>query len=377
MPPVVIDLRSAEDSRDVVHRAVQALAEGKLVAFPTETFYGLTASALSEDAVQRLIRAKSSDMPRRPLAMAIKSVDEAADYVPEMGPLAHRLARRCWPGPVTLVLEDRHPDSVVRQLAPAVQEAVAPGGMVSLRVPAHPVFQDVLRLLPGPVVVTSAGRGDAPDAMSADEVVRALDDDVQLVLDDGRSRFAQPSSVVRVDKNRFEVVRPGVVSEHTLKRLASMMIVFVCTGNTCRSPMAEVMFRGLLAKRLGCKLDELDERGVLVMSAGIAAMMGGRSAAEAVQVMSEQGLDLSGHESQPLTEQLARHADLMLVMTRSHRQAILTEWPEAADRVRLVSRNGLDVPDPVGGPLELYRRCASQLAPELEAWADEVITLIA
>src|SRR5690349_15773655 len=113
MPPVVIDIRSAEDSRDVVHRAVQALVEGKLVAFPTETVYSVAASALNERAVARL---DSVRHPQAPLELAVKSADEALDYVPSISKLGERLARRCWPGPVTLVLEDRCPDSLLNQL---------------------------------------------------------------------------------------------------------------------------------------------------------------------------------------------------------------------------------------------------------------------
>ena len=82
MPPVVIELRNAEDWRDVVHQAVQALAEGKLVAFPTETVYGVSASALDEEAVQRLVDVKGRQ-PGHPLTLAIKSADEARDYAPE------------------------------------------------------------------------------------------------------------------------------------------------------------------------------------------------------------------------------------------------------------------------------------------------------
>ena len=144
MPPVVIDIRSAEDSRDVVHRAVQALAEGKLVGLPTETVYGLAASALDEGAVARLLETKQRSAGKA-LTLAIKSADDALDYVPKLSPLGRRLARRCWPGPVTIVIEDCHPESLIRQLPVAVQKAVAPGGTIGLRVPAHPMVLDILR----------------------------------------------------------------------------------------------------------------------------------------------------------------------------------------------------------------------------------------
>jgi len=375
MPPVVIDLRSAEDSRDVVHRAVQALAEGKVVAFPTETVYALAASALAESAVERLAkvgRAAEAQPATQGLTLAVKSADDALDYVPNLGLLGERLARRCWPGPVTLIVDDRHPDSLLRQLSPTVQRVLSPSGEVALRVPAHSAIHDVLRLLAGPVVFAGVQRAGQPGAVTAQQVVDAMRDEVQLVLDDGRSRYGQPASVVRVRERDFDLIEVGVVSAQTLKRLSSLIVLFVCTGNTCRSPMAEGMFRHLVAQRLGCKPEQVEDRGVVVLSAGIAAMTGGRAAGEAVEVLRSMQIDISTHESQPLSEQLVRHADLILAMTRSHRQAVLSDWPAAAERLKLVCFDGSDVPDPVGGSAEQYRRCVAQLKPELERWAAEL-----
>lgn len=365
MPPVVIDLRNADDWRDVVHQAVQALVEGKLVAFPTETVYGLAASALDDRAVQRLIDVKGRHKGH-PLALAVKSADDARDYVPDMSSLAQRLARRCWPGPVTLVIDGTHPDSLVQQLSPKVREYVCPAGTIGFRVPGHQVLLDVLQMLVGPLTLSSANRTGGAEALTGREVLDLMGDDVDLVLDDGPCRFGEPSSVVRIEGNKFQVLRVGVVPEKTLKRLSNLMILFVCTGNTCRSPMAEAICRQLLAKKIGCDIQELDEHGAMVMSAGIAAMLGGRASPEAVQIMANMGLDITDHETQPLTEPLVRHADCIYTMTRTHREAIVAQWPSAAERTFLLCADESDVCDPIGGPTDRYQRCAAQIRAELE-----------
>jgi Putative translation factor (SUA5) len=371
MAPLVIDTTAADDPRDAVHRAVQALVEGKVVALPTETVYIAAASALCAPAVQRLTSLRAGGL-EGPATLAVRSALDVLDYVPQLPPVGERLARRCWPGPVTLELADAQPESVVQRLPESVRDVVARDGQIRLRVPAHEMVLSILRLLAGPLVMIGARRTDGADSITGHDVVQSLGRDVDLVLDEGRSKFAQRSSIVRVDESGFEVLRPGVFSESNLRRLASWMAVLVCTGNTCRSPMAEGLLRKRLADRLGVPVTQLEDQGVVVASAGISAAPGGRAAEEAMSVMRERKLDISAHESQPLLDRTVRFADLILTMTRSHRDAILTHWPEAEPRTHVLSRGRGDVADPIGGPIDLYRRCAEQIDEYLASWVDEL-----
>lgn len=397
---VLIDVSKTDDPRDVVHRAVQALAEGKLVVFPTDTAYMVAANGLHESAVARLANLRAAGLIE-PLSLLARSFEHALDYAPRLPPVAYRLARRCWPGPLTLLIDETPGASLVNRLPSSVRQAVCREQAFPLRVPAHPLIDAAMRLSVGPLVVAkvrarAAGdetsvkaSGDANPggpttggpitggamtswALTGGAAAATLGDSVALVLEAGRTRYAGPSSVARVRGAEIELVREGVIGAASLGKLASLMVLFVCTGNTCRSPMAETLMRGRVARRLGCRPSELADRGVLIVSAGVAAMAGSSASPEARTAVAERGLDLSSHESQPVSDRLVRFADVILAMTRGHRDAILRQWPEAAPRTRLLSRSSTDVSDPIGGPLEVYQRCANQIDQFLEAWEAEL-----
>jgi protein-tyrosine phosphatase len=230
-----------------------------------------------------------------------------------------------------------------------------------------------MRMLAGPVALAEPRGEEGVSPVTAAEIVERCETAgaaVSLVIDDGRSRYAQPASTIAIDDDGFRVVHPGIVSEETLRRLSSLMVLFVCTGNTCRSPMAEAVFRQLLADRLRCRPDEIERHGFVVASAGIAAWGGGKASENAREAMREAGADLSAHESQPLTEHLARQADVILTMTAAHRAAILGQFPEVGGRVAMLSPDRHDVIDPIGGSLATYRKCAAQIREHLVARLD-------
>jgi protein-tyrosine phosphatase len=306
------------------------------------------------------------------MTLAIGSAVDAFDWAPQMGVVGQRLARRCWPGPLTLVSRIGADDGLASRLPEHVRRGICPQGTLGLRVPAHAAVLETLHQLPGPLVLTSANHAGKPDAVTADEVLRTLGDQLDLIIDDGPSHYGRPSSVVLVEGDSWRLLREGVVSSKALQQQAACILVFVCTGNTCRSPLAEALGKKLLADRLKCRPHELQERGFVIRSAGISAIPGGAAATEAIEAAREFGADLTTHASQPLTMEIVEQADYLVAMTRGHLLAIIHQFPRLGCRPRLLRPDGKDVADPIGCDQQTYRECARQIMTYLEQLLPEV-----
>ena len=373
MPLETIDLRSASvDMEDAIRQTVDVLQDGGLVVLPTETVYGLAALASDADAVERLISLKGR-REGHPLSLAISGLDALYDFVPELDGLALRLVRRCWPGPVSLVLDVRDRSSDIHRLPESVRKAVMQRNCVGFRVPNHPLTLTALGELNEPLVLTSANLTGRPDPTTVGGIVRSLGNGIDLLVDDGPAAAAKPSTTIAVSNDQYTILREGAVKKETIAKLTARIILFICTGNTCRSPMAERLCEKLLAERLHCTVDQLEEHGFVVMSAGLSAGLDTPASRFAVETLRERGLDLSDHRSQQINEIQVRFADHIFALTRGHREAILSYWPGSDTRLCVLRTDGGDVNDPIGSGLGDYADCADRIENEIRKRLDEIL----
>lgn len=372
MPADIIKLGAGGDRREILRRAARVLREGGLVVFPTETVYGVGASAANSEAVRRL-QALKSPAAESSFTVHVARAADAARYVNRLGPISRRLMKKAWPGPLTLLLpvDDPAATSIHADLSAEGRSAIYRDGQMGIRCPDDPVAADLLAAAEAPVIATGANRPGRPTSTEGETAAAELAESVDLILDGGRCRYGRPSTIVRVIADRYELLREGVYDARTLRRLATLNLLFVCSGNTCRSPIAEGLSRIWIAEKLGLSAEALSDRGIVVQSCGTGAFDGSPATAEAVDVCARRGVDISRHRSQPLTPELIRSADHIFTMTESHRRAVISKAPEAAERTRRLS-DGADISDPMGGTHEEYHACAQIIWDALERSLKEV-----
>jgi L-threonylcarbamoyladenylate synthase len=196
-----------------IDHAARLLRNGRLVAFPTETVYGLGANALDAEAVARIYAVKRRPATS-PLIVHVASIEMAQSLVANWPEIADRLARRFWPGPLTLVLEKQ------LERPPAIPPIVTAGlPTVGLRMPAHPIALALIRAAGVPLAAPSANRFTELSPTTADHVRLSLGSDIDYILDGGPCSVGIESTVLSLAGRRPILLRPGGISRAELETI--------------------------------------------------------------------------------------------------------------------------------------------------------------
>lgn len=333
--------------------AADSLRRGAIVAFPTETVYGLGVNLDNQKAVRRIyeIKQRLADKPISLHISSIKKVEELASDIPE---ITFKLTEKFWPGPLTLILRSNKKAQTL-----------------AFRFPKHRVALEIINESRCLVGATSANISNEPPAKTTDAVLERFNGLIDLVVDGGEVNGTE-STILDLTCFPPKIIREGAIGPEVKKaieeitKLKTKTILLVCTGNSCRSPMAKGYLQHLLKER----------PDINVISAGVAATSGMPATSETIKVMAEAGVDISGHFARRLTNEIIHKADLILVMEKNHKEIILQRAPEAEGKVYLLKEFGrdskvnqqedLDIPDPIGKPLEFYQKCFTIIKEEVE-----------
>ncbi len=182
-------------------RAIAVLARGELVAFPTDTVYGLGVDAFNDQAVRKLYLAKVRSHEKA-IPVLVANLEQFVDVVDRTTLTTMRLVEKFWPGPLTIILGQ----------ASGLASSISVHGTVGVRIPDHPIAQELI-LEAGPLAVTSANRSGDPEACTAEEIETNLGAQVHLIIDGGRTLGGRPSTVVDCTQDPPKILRAGPISE--------------------------------------------------------------------------------------------------------------------------------------------------------------------
>lgn len=342
MKAKVISIGTQEIDKAVLSEIRSAFIDGKIIAFPTETVYGIGALASNVEAIERIYQVKNRDT-RKPLGIYIHSPEQLAQLCEKRDPVVSQFVETFLPGPVTVLLADKNAQTI------------------GIRYPDNPVLLKILASLPEPLMGTSANLSGAPACVKPQDVYRQLKDKIDYIIDGGVTRYRTESTIIDCTQSPFEIIRTGAALDAVIDFFDTRGIAYrkkrsvlvVCTGNTCRSPMVEAYLR--------VKLEERAPGSFSVSSCGVYAPQDVSASPDAVKVLAEVGIDLSGHRSKPVDEDMVRAADRIIVMTDEHKHMLVSMFPHVTMDICV-----LDVADPIGRGINTYAQTFAEIQSKIE-----------
>ncbi len=363
---------SPEEQGQTLSRASDELRAGRCIIMPTESVYGVFVRADDAGAALLTGLTKPANFVHTPLfTLHLADLEWVFPLFELDSAVARRLIQKLSPGPTRIVL--RQPEHVlerIREKLGVSRGVVDLRDMFAFRVPDHPIARRVIRDSGHPTLARGVGVSIWGGYGGSDLAKSTVFDDgdaPDVIINEGPALYGQTSSTVNLwPDGRFRLGRMAAVDESYIMNKLTTRVLFVCTGNTCRSPMAEGLAREWERQRTPNGLT------IEVRSAGIAAGEGNPASQQTIDVLRERGVELGDHRASVLTPETVDWADLVYTMTPSHAQAVMQIAPNSAHKVFPLDPLH-PIADPIGAPIGVYREVADQLGALIDARLKEII----
>jgi len=342
----IADLNNMNIKEDAIREAVYVLRSGGLVIIPTETVYGVAADLMNKKALEKLYEIKKRPKDK-PFSIAIDRKEKVEDFCRDIPVAGYKLMDRFWPGALTLILKGINQPNV------------------GLRIPDDAIALKIIAGVGNPLVLPSANLSGKSAPVTFEAAIWDLNGLVDFAIDAGPVKLGIESSIVDFTVEPVQISRAGAISKEEINKvIGKKNILFVCTGNSCRSVMAEALFKKMMRDQ--------NRDDVNVSSAGIMSLHGLVASQGAKEVLAKEGIDVSRHIAHEVTKEMLLRSDFILVMERLQENAILKIAAEVKNRVFLlkefakIDENNLDIEDPMGKPVDFYEETFASIKEALE-----------
>ena len=354
-----------------ITRTVEVLKEGGIIVYPTDTLYGLGVDMTNPKAVNKLLHLKRRNIDS-PISLMVDSINSMEEIIGTISPKKQALIKNILPGKFTILMKNKneemsdkkHPWNHLNQ------------HRVGFRIPDHAVCRELSIQLSKPISSTSANISGQESALNITEVISYFGNKLDLILDAGPVQSNKGSTVIDLTKLPFLVFREGDVNMEELgkllpgikfeKRKTKFNVIFVCTGNICRSPMGEGILKAMVEKT---KFKDIFS----IQSAGTLNLGPVPTHDFSIKIADDNEIDLSSHRAKPIDEKIIDEASIIFCMAMDHQHYLQKHFPRYKHKFHLLKDwqrpKPLAVPsiaDPIGHELKFFEKTYMDIYTEVK-----------
>lgn len=350
----------------VIKRAAELIKSGGIIVYPTDTLYGIGVNANNPVAMKKLYELKKRDS-KKPVSLMVKTIDQIRYIVGSLTQEETRFIHALTPGKVTIIVE------VKKAVQIPYMEHLS---KIGFRIPKSPLCLRLVSEAKCPITSTSLNRSSDENIMDPGELDAVMQSELDLVLDGGPVRSTNGSTVIDATTSPATILRAGDVPLTEIERKlghkvgtrypSKFMITFICSGNICRSPMAQGILKQIISRTRY-------RNDVSVHSAGILPIEPSPAAMNAIEVAQANEIDLHQHISRPVSVDIMNETNLVICMAWDHYQYLQKKFPTQKRKIILLKQWYLQkslvnpsIKDPVGQNIDTFTEVFNEIQVELK-----------